>query len=196
MTGFDALIPFDEDPDKGKIDYHQVIRHECGHAVVVIATGKRIKHIRLGRLRQIETHAEVDHEPRDNPRAECLIACAGVVAERRFTWGVLERAGELDRDNIQWWVRQHPDAFPAFEDTKDWFDKLIARLEPEADQLLAEHTALFDALAAKLDELIKDWDWKPRQFVLYTGDIDAIITALGTTPEPAGETTTEETPTE
>jgi hypothetical protein len=194
VTGFDALIPFDEDPDKGKIDYYQVIRHECGHAVVAIAKGKRIKYIRLGRLFRTETHADVDHDPKDNPREECLIACAGVVAERRFTEGVLEGAGKFDRDNVEWWVRRHPDAFPGFEDTAAWFEKLVASLEPEADQLLVQHTVLFGALAAKLDELIADWDWKPQRFALYTRDIDALITARATAPESGEDTTTEETP--
>jgi hypothetical protein len=176
VDGFDALIPFDVDPNKGVVDYSQVIRHECGHAVVAIANQKHVKYIRLGRLRRSETHADTDHEPKDDARVECLIASAGVAAERRFTESVLEGSAKLDHDAIHWWVRKDPRAFPGFVDTEDWFAILIADMEAKASQILVENEPLFRALASRLDELIDGWDWTPPQrFVLTAKEIDDII---------------------
>ncbi len=179
-------IPFDVDPDKGKIDYRQVARHECGHAVVAIAKHKRIEYIRLGRSVVKETHAETKHEPTDDPRVECLIASAGVVAERRYSTTVLENAGKRDRENMEWWVARYPAAFPWHEDTEGWWDTFVDALEREADALLAQHSALFGTLVARLDELIIEWDWKPSPFGLWRSDVEAIIEqiapARGSTP--------------
>jgi hypothetical protein len=188
VDGFDALIPFDVDPDKGKIHYRQVARHECGHAVVAVAMQKRVKYIRLGRLYRTETHAETDHEPKDDARVECLIASAGVVAERRFTESVPEGSAKLDHDSIRWWVRRDPAAFSGFEDTHDWFATFIAAMEAEADQVLAENEALFHALVSKLDWLMNGWDWiPPKRFVLKAEEIDDIIEKTREANQPGAE---------
>jgi hypothetical protein len=179
--GYNSIvaIPFDVDPDKGLIDYAQVARHECGHAVVAIAKGKGVKRIRLGRSIVQETHAETRHEPQEDPPTECLVASAGVVAERLLGSGsAIEDSAKLDHDKIRWLVRESPGKFRDFEDRDHWFSDFIKCLEEEAGEILTRDRDLYDALVFELDRRIAEWNWKPEPFGLWEDDIRQIISRV------------------